>query len=115
MLLYTDGELKTFEEFGSLDVALQRPEDAIGPRLHRIESADSALRFLELRNLQSLSISLSDVSKLLPQLSELTELQDLYLQACKVTNFPKSILSLRHLALGNNLLQSLPVEIAELK
>lgn len=114
MQLYTDEELKQLPEFENLDEALEAPDKVLRFRAYRQENADELMKVLEFQNLQSLSASLSDVSKLLPHLSKLRDLQNLYLQACEVSVFPESVLelrSLRSLALGNNALHELPAEI----
>jgi len=117
MQLYTDEELKQLPEFENLDEALEAPDKVFRFRAYRQENADELMKVLEFRNLQSLSVSLSDVSKMLPHLSKLCDLQDLYLQACNVSVFPESILELRNLrslVIGNNSLQELPAEIGRL-
>lgn len=117
MPLYTDEELKHLPEFEDFGEALRKPEKVFRLRAYRNEDAESLARVAEFRNLQSLSISLSNVSKLLPRLSELPDLQVVYLQACNIQIFPESILGLRHLrslSVGNNSLSCLPNEIGSL-
>lgn len=114
MPLYSDEELKQLPEFEDLGKALRKPEKVFRFQAYRHEDAESLARVAELRNLQSLSISLSNVTKLLPLLSELSDLQVVYLQACNIQTFPESILGLRHLrslSIGNNSLSCLPNEI----
>ncbi|MES2571375.1 MAG: DUF1963 domain-containing protein [Verrucomicrobiota bacterium] len=114
MSLYSNDELKELREFDDLNKALREPAEVIRFRANRYEDAAGLARIAELRNLQSLSISLSNVSQLLPRLGELTDLQELYLQACNISDFPESILNLPHLRLlviGNNSLRHFPNEI----
>lgn len=118
MRLYSDEELKQLPEFEDLDEALRQPENVFRFRAYRQDDADVLERVAELKNLQTLSISLSNVSKLLPRLGELTGLQDIYLQASKIQTFPKSVLGLAHLrslAIGNNSLRELPASIGDLE
>ncbi|RBP45876.1 leucine rich repeat (LRR) protein [Roseimicrobium gellanilyticum] len=111
MALYTDDELEEFPTFHDLKEALRNTAKVI--RFDTSECQDAAFlsRVAELRNLQLLSISLSDVSQLLPLLGELKDLQNLHLQACNVPTFPESILglkNLRSLSIGNCGLLQLP-------
>ena len=114
MPLYSDEELEQLPEFEDLNEAVRNPERVIRFQAYRHEDAAALTRVAELRNLQSLSISLSDVSQLLPRLGELKDLQNVYLQACKIPAFPDSILklhNLRSLTIGNNSLRNLPDEL----
>lgn len=118
MPLYTEEELNQLPEFDDLAKALRVPEKVFRFRAYRLEDAKELARVLEFKNLQSLSVSLSDVSHLLPRLNELTDLQVLHLQACKIEAFPESIVclpSLRSLVMGNNSLRDLPSEISKTK
>jgi uncharacterized protein YwqG len=117
MPLHTDEELKKLPEFEDLEEGLRDPGKVLRFQAYRQEEADTLSQVLEFKNLQSLSISLSNVSKLLPRLAELPDLQNVYLQACDIHSFPESILglhSLRSLAVGNNSLRELPSEIGGL-
>lgn len=118
MRLYTDEELKQLPEFEDLDEALRQPEHVFRFRADGQKDADVLERVAGLTNLQTLSISLSNVSKLLPRLGELKALQNIYLQACKLQIFPESILGLCHLrwlALGNHSLRELPSGLGDLQ
>jgi len=118
MPLLTDEELKQTPEFENFDEGLKAPEKVLRFRAYQKESAIELMKVLEFRNLQSLSVSLSDVSKLLPHISRLGALQDLRLQACDVSTFPDGILelpNLRLLGIGNSDLQELAPEIGRLK
>ncbi|WP_395750336.1 DUF1963 domain-containing protein [Prosthecobacter sp.] len=118
MPLYTDEELKQLPEFDNLDEALRDPGKVLRFQAYRQGDADILSRVLELKKLQSLSISLSNVSKLLPGMADLPDLQNVYLQACDIRAFPESVLelhALRSLSIGNNSLEELPSEITGLK
>jgi uncharacterized protein YwqG len=118
MPLYTDEELKKIPEFEDLEEGLRDPGKVLRFQAYRQDSAEALVQVLEFKNLQSLSISLSDVSKLLPRLQELPDLQNIYLQACSIHAFPESILGLhrlRSLAMGNNSLREVPSEMGDLK
>ena len=118
MRLLTDEELEQTPECGSFDEGLRAPEKVLRFRAYKQENAIELMKVLEFRNLQSLSISLSDVSTLLPHLSKLGDLQDLHLQACDVSLIPESFLQLRNLrslGIGNSDLQEFVPEIGQLK
>lgn len=118
MRLYTDEELKQVPAFEDLNEALRKPEEIIRFRASRQKDAALLERVVEFKNLQALSVSLSDVSRLLPRLGELAGLQDVYLQACNIQAFPESLLGLPHLrslSIGNNFLRELPAEIGDLE
>jgi uncharacterized protein YwqG len=118
MPLYSKEELKQLPEFQDLGEALHGPEQVFRLRLYRQEGATEVARVGELRNLQELSISLTDVSELLPRLGQLQDLQSVYLQACKIRSFPEAFFELAHLrwlAMGNNSLTELPGEIGRLR
>lgn len=111
MPLYSPAELNDLPEFEDLDEALRNPEKVIRFQGYRIEDAARLARIREFRNLQSLSISLSNVEHLIPRLAELKDLQEISFQACNILEFPEGILSLSHLrslSLGNNGLRTLP-------
>lgn len=117
MSLFTDEELEQLPEFNELELALRRPEKVFRFEACRIEDAAQVEWIAELRHLQSLSISLSDVSRLLPRLGDLTDLQRVYLQACKIPVFPNSLLglpNLRFLVIGNSSLNEVPEGIGSL-
>lgn len=117
MPLYSDKELEQLPAFQDVEEALRNPEQVIRLLVYRHQDASALARVAELRNLQSLSISLADVSLLLPRLSELKDLQTLYLQACDIPTFPESLLelpNLRSLSIGNSSLSNLPEEIGRL-
>lgn len=117
MHIYSEEELEQLPEFEDLKQALKKPLKVVRFRAYRQEDASSVARIAEFANLQALSISLSDVSLLLPQLHRLPHLRDLHLQACKISQFPKEILSLSHLRslyIGNSSLSEVPDEIGNL-
>lgn len=117
MPLYTHEELEEFPAFEDVGKALRNPAKVIRFETRDCEDAASLSRISELRNLQKLSISLSDVSQLLPRLGELKDLQNLHLQACEIETFPESILglgNLRSLSIGNCGLRQLPDQLDSL-
>ena len=117
MPLYSDEELETLPEFNDLKKALRNPAKVFRFLTSDCEDAAFLSRVAGLGNLQSLSISLSDVSQLLPLLGNLQDLQKLHLQACSIKTFPESILGLRNLrslSIGNCGLLQLPDELDSL-
>ncbi|WP_162145221.1 DUF1963 domain-containing protein [Chthoniobacter flavus] len=100
-----------------MEEALRTPEMVVRLRIYRHTDPAALARVAELKNLQSLSISLADVSQLLPRLDKMKNLQILHLQACNIPTFPESILSLsnlRSLSIGNSSLGALPEKISGL-
>ncbi|MEN3941931.1 DUF1963 domain-containing protein [Prosthecobacter sp. SYSU 5D2] len=117
MPLFTEEELKQLPEFDDLNLALRDPEEVFRFRAYRLENAADVARIAELENLQSISISFSDVSQLLPRLGSLKNLQAVYLQACNISDFPQSLFKLRYLRslfMGNNSLTHVAEEIGDL-
>jgi uncharacterized protein YwqG len=117
MPLFTDEELDDLPQFDDLKKALRKPAKVIRFSIRDCQDAAFLSRIAELRNLQSLSVTLSDVSLLLPLLGELKDLQNLYLQACDITIFPDSIVALsnlRSLSIGNCGLLELPDQLGSM-
>lgn len=117
MRLYSEEELEEFTEFEDLNEAFRQSSKVVRFRAYRCNDAAEVARIADLENLQTLSISLSNVSQLLPRLGKMKNLQELYLQACEIPDFPVSILTLhnlRSLTIGNSSLRMMPEGIGNL-
>lgn len=117
MKLYSKEELEELKEFVDLDEALKAPDQVVRFRADRLEDSARLTAVLEFQNLQMLSLSLSNVSQILPRLSELKNLQMISFQACKIAAFPEALFALAHLrdlALGNNSICEMPAEVGRM-
>ncbi|MES2708585.1 MAG: leucine-rich repeat domain-containing protein [Verrucomicrobiota bacterium] len=116
MSLLAKQQLEQARLFTDLEDALRCPDEVL--RLY-LQSPDSSLvRLVELRNLQELNISCTDITAILPMIGGWPRLQSLALQACDLQGFPGEIAALPHLrklTLGNNRLTAWPEELFRLE
>lgn len=117
MEMLSEEELQALPEFDDLEAALLQPEKVFRLQLYRHPETPLLGRVSELINLRSLSITLMDVSLLLPHLGRLKHLQKISFQACQIREFPNTLLelpALKSLGMGNNQIKTLPQDFGRL-